>query len=125
MPVIQSQVRRGLLLRGFAAYLFVFSLLAAASLPGFASEADENANPHVKAGEVIFKRRCLVCHSKKPGDTTPFGPPNLYRAFKGPSALSTKAAANIIAHGKSRMPAWGTVLSKSDINDVITYIRAQ
>jgi mono/diheme cytochrome c family protein len=39
--------------------------------------------------------------------------------------MSTTAAANIIVHGKGTMPAWGGILSKSDINDVIAYLRTR
>src|SRR5277367_2514131 len=31
-----------------------------------------------KQGETIFKAQCIGCHNKQPGDTAPFGPPNLH-----------------------------------------------
>ena len=125
MPVICSQRRRVQILHQIAALVFASVLLFPANISASSGETEQSASPQVKAGEAIFKKRCLVCHNKQPGDTAPFGPPNLYVAFKGPSALSTKAAANIIAHGKATMPAWGGILSKSDINNVIAYLRAR
>ncbi len=41
-----------------------------------------------KQGETIFKAQCIGCHNKQPGDTTPFGPPNLHGII-GTNSAST------------------------------------
>ena len=105
MQVICSQGRRMQMVYLIAAFVFASALLFPANMSASSGETEPSASPQVKAGEAIFKKRCLVCHNKQPGDNAPFGPPNLYVAFKGPSALSTKAATNIITHGKATMPA--------------------
>jgi hypothetical protein len=53
----------------------------------------------------------------------PFGPRNLHDIFRGPSAITTKQAEEIITHGKASMPAWGAVLTHSDIDAVIDYLK--
>lgn len=125
MRVISFQARKVQMLHWIAACLFVLTLMYSTRASASSSETEQSAKPQVKAGEAIFMKRCLVCHNKQPGDTAPFGPPNLYVAFKGPTAISTKEATNIITHGKATMPAWAGILSKSDINNVIAYLRAR
>ena len=104
-----------------AAVLAVFALPFCmtnlhAAVPGSMSQ-------RARRGEVIFQQRCAGCHHKQPGDTTPFGPPNLHESFRRASPLTTKEAVDIIANGKGTMPGWGKVLSKSDIDDVIAYLK--
>ena len=125
MPAVCSQWRRVQISSWLIAFVLASAFLFPANMSASSRETEQNASPQVKAGEAIFKQRCLVCHNKQPGDSAPFGPPNLYGKFKGPSAMSTKEAVNIIAHGKATMPAWGGILSKSDINNVIAYLRAR
>jgi mono/diheme cytochrome c family protein len=89
----------------------------------FAVEPD--AAPAVKQGKDIFNTRCIVCHNKQPGDTTPFGPPNLYTVFRGHPPLSTAQAETIVINGKGQMPSFKTVLSKTEIRSVIAYLRSR
>ena len=104
---------------------------ALAAVLFFASQAlsspaqpPQSSPPAFKHGESIFTTRCIVCHNKKPGDNTPFGPPNLYHVFGAkPPLLTTAQAEQIIIHGKGQMPAWGSTLSNTDIHDVIEYLR--
>lgn len=99
-------------------------LLTAASLrPSTAAAAETSSR--AKRGEAIFQQRCVVCHNKQPGDTTPFGPPNLYGVFRGPHALTTAQARTIITNGKASMPAWGKILTSSDISNVIAYLKTR
>jgi mono/diheme cytochrome c family protein len=79
----------------------------------------------IEGGEKIFNQRCASCHNKAVGDDSPFGAPNLHGIFKGPSAITPAEAATIIVKGKNSMPGWGTVLTKSDVGDVIAYLRTQ
>jgi mono/diheme cytochrome c family protein len=98
-------------------------LISCAGLVASSAAGADASSGHAKHGQAIFKERCIACHNKQPGDTTPFGPPNLNGIFRGPSHMSTKDAVNIIENGKSPMPGFGTVLTKNDVNDLIAYLR--
>ena len=93
------------------------------SSTAFAVEPDA-AGAAVKQGNEIFHKRCIVCHNKQPGDNTPFGPPNLYTAFRGHSALSTAQAENIVTNGRGQMPPFKSVLTRTEIRSVIAYLRS-
>jgi mono/diheme cytochrome c family protein len=100
-------------------------MTALVTLPPPTSAAADTVSSRARHGEVIFKQRCISCHNKQPGDTSPFGPPNLSGIFRGPTPITIKQATDIIANGKATMPGWGTVLSKSDIGDVIAYLKTK
>lgn len=87
--------------------------------------ATEPSSISAKHGSAIFHQRCIGCHQQQPNDSLPFGPPNLYMAFRGQSAISSHEAEAIITQGKGTMPAFGSVLSKSDIRSVIVYLRSK
>lgn len=110
-------------LRWLALAVLPLLLFCGAELHGSAVETHRPLGPEAKRGKAIFQQRCIACHNKLPGQSAPFGPPNLYGIFKGPSAITTKQAEEIITHGKGAMPAWGTVLTHSDIEAVIAYLR--
>lgn len=98
-------------------------MLGTANLRPSPAMAAESSSARVKQGETIFKEKCVGCHNKQPGDTTPFGPPNLNGIFKGPTPLSTKKAEDVITNGTTTMPGWGKVLTKDDIGNVIAYLK--
>jgi len=85
--------------------------------------AAEPATPSTRRGEEVFQKRCVACHNKKPGDDVPFGPPNLYSAFHRTPPLSEREAETTIRDGKGNMPAFGAILSASEIRSVIAYLR--
>jgi len=90
-----------------------------------ASASTEPANTDaVKQGDEIFHQRCIVCHNKQPGDNTPFGPPNLYKVFGShPPMLTPQQAETIVVHGRAQMPAFGTILTRTEIRSVLAYLR--
>jgi mono/diheme cytochrome c family protein len=108
------------------------ALFLTVSLTGFSQDADRPAEvekPAATAGEAkkgdqIFKTKCIICHNKLPGDNSAFGPPNLFEAFKS-NAITPPQAEQIIVHGKGQMPAFGTILTKSDMQSVIAYLKAE
>jgi mono/diheme cytochrome c family protein len=108
--------------------LIVFSiasmlfLLWTVELSGQSPASDSSSSAGAKHGDQIFHQRCATCHNKQPGDTAPFGPPNLYDVFRS-SSLSEKQAETIILQGKGAMPAFNGILSRSDIRSVISYLR--
>lgn len=77
----------------------------------------------VKRGNVLFQQKCVGCHNKQPGDTGPFGPPNLHGIFRQ-KLLTPEQACNIIRHGRGSMPAFGT-LSDSQIESLLAYLKEQ
>jgi mono/diheme cytochrome c family protein len=104
-------------------------LIAAGALIGFADTAKPVMNAKAKRGSAIFQQNCVSCHNKQPGDTTPFGPPNLHGIFSSKSMVSppiTPAQAQeTIKKGLPPMPAFGSILTEGQISDVIAYLKAQ
>ena len=110
----------------FTYSLALFTLALPLLVAGQSNEPKAGSSVPVvsaKKGGMIFQQRCFMCHNKQPGDDSPAGPPNLYMAFRGNPPLSAKEAEMIVTHGKDQMPAFGAVLSKSDIRSVIAYLR--
>jgi mono/diheme cytochrome c family protein len=123
-----SQPRRW---RESVLFASVAALFLTVSLSGISQEAEkpaESAPPAAatgaaKKGAQIFNTRCIICHNKQPGDNSPFGPPNLFIAFKT-QAITPPQAQQIITHGKGLMPAFATILTKGDMANVIAYLKA-
>jgi mono/diheme cytochrome c family protein len=103
--------------------------IMATTLIGFADTAPAPAmNAKAKRGAAIFQQNCVSCHNKQPGDTTPFGPPNLHGIFGSkPLAppVTPAQATDTIKKGKAPMPAFGGILSDAQISDLIAYLKAQ
>jgi len=90
-------------------------------------EQDDAPSPkmRIEEGEQIFHQRCAGCHTKAVGDTSPFGPPNLHGIFRGKSAITITEATTAIVKGKNSMPGWGNVLTRSEVSNVVAYLRTQ
>jgi mono/diheme cytochrome c family protein len=82
-----------------------------------------------KRGAAIFQQNCVSCHNKQPGDSTPFGPPNLHGIFSPKPLVSPPVtpaqATDIIRKGIAPMPAFGAILTDAQINDLIAYLKVQ
>lgn len=76
-----------------------------------------------KNGRALFQQSCAGCHNKQPGDTTPFGPPNLHGIFQK-KVLTPTQARKIIRHGKGGMPSFGS-LRDSQIDSLLAYLKTQ
>lgn len=104
-------------------------LFLTASLAGISQAAEKpaaSAKPAAgaaKKGAQIFQTKCIICHNKQPGDNSPFGPPNLFEAFKS-KAITPPQAEQIITHGKGLMPSFANILTKGDMANVIAYLKA-
>lgn len=122
----QSRIRReGTVFALAAALFFAVAVVGAAQdedKPAEISQHAASAAGATKKGDEIFHTRCLICHNKQPGDSSPFGPPNLFQVFKT-RAITAPQAEQIISKGKGPMPAFGTVLSKGDVQSVIAYLK--
>lgn len=104
--------------------------IMATNLIGFAGTATAPVmNAKAKRGAAVFQQNCVSCHNKQPGDTTPFGPPNLHGIFSGKPLVTPPVtpaqATDIIKKGKAPMPAFGSVLTEAQIRDLIAYLKAQ
>lgn len=120
-----SPLRPASLQFALIACLFWATLLSSARLTQAAPAPKDQPVASAKAGSAIFHKRCIVCHNKQPGDTSPFGPPNLYIVFRHPAKLTAQQAEEIVTHGRGQMPTFGQILSKSEIRNVIAYLRTR
>jgi mono/diheme cytochrome c family protein len=82
-----------------------------------------DTSPDPARGALIYDQTCSICHGQK-GQGTELAP-----ALNDPERLSKLNDAwyrNTIAHGRPAkgMPTWGTVLSPSQINDLVALIAA-
>jgi mono/diheme cytochrome c family protein len=81
-------------------------------------------NPRVAQGDAIFHKQCINCHNKQPGDTSPFGPPNLHGVFHNKDLNITPVdAQTIITNGKGNMPTFGKTLTKAEIQSVVAFLK--
>jgi mono/diheme cytochrome c family protein len=110
--------------------LAVAGSIMATNLIGFADTATPGAmNAKAKRGAAVFQQNCVSCHNKQPGDSTPFGPPNLHGIFSSKPLvtppITPAQATDVIKKGKAPMPAFGSLLTDAQIGDVIAYLKAQ
>jgi mono/diheme cytochrome c family protein len=104
--------------------------ILATNLIGFADTATPPAmNAKAKRGAAVFQQNCVSCHNKQPGDSTPFGPPNLHGIFSSKPMvtppITPAQATDVIKKGKTPMPAFGSLLTEAQISDLIAYLKAQ
>jgi mono/diheme cytochrome c family protein len=103
--------------------------MVAGNVIGFADTAKPQMNANAKRGATVFQQNCVSCHNKQPNDTTPFGPPNLHGIFSAKPLVSPSItpaqATETIKNGKAPMPAFGSILTPAQINELIAYLKAQ
>jgi mono/diheme cytochrome c family protein len=114
----------------FVAYSLALLLSIPAALlagsVGIAVAQKPPAGGKAKLGETIFKAQCIGCHNKQPGDTTPFGPPNLHGIIgSAPPHITSQEAAATIKAGKGIMPPFDSKLTPQDISNVVAYLKTQ
>ena len=99
----------------------------AAAIPGSSDVSHPALSGAARRGETIFRQHCVLCHDKRPGDTSPFGPPNLHGIFRAsaPMRITPRQAVATISDGKGNMPAFGKTLSRSQIQSLISYLKTQ
>src|SRR4249919_3929347 len=127
-------LRRAFLLAGCLAAVGVTAgMLLAGQAGGSGARkvaATQQVDPHVAMGAHLFVQfACSACHGVQGrGGLSPFVPA-LQPIHKG---LTVKALTQIITHGlgesanpkRPYMPVWGPVISKSQVADLVAYIRA-
>jgi mono/diheme cytochrome c family protein len=103
--------------------------LGVSSVIGYADTAKPPMNAKAKRGAAIFQQNCVSCHNKQPDDSTPFGPPNLHGIFSSKPMVSPPVtvaqATETIKNGKAPMPAFASLLTEAQINDLIAYLKTQ
>ena len=103
--------------------------MVVSNVVGFADTAKPVMNAKAKRGAAIFQQNCVSCHNKQPDDATPFGPPNLHGIFGSNSkvhpAITPAQAEEFIKKGAAPMPAFGSILTEAQINDLIAYLKVQ
>lgn len=104
--------------------LAVLAVLTLVNVLGFADTSKPATSAKAKRGDALFHKQCVSCHNKQVGDTTPFGPPNLHGIFQN-STLTPVQAESIIKGGRNAMPAFGNMLTNSQIDDLIAYLKTQ
>jgi mono/diheme cytochrome c family protein len=115
--------------RGLLAVCFLATAgaLAVGNVIGFADTAKPVMNAKAKRGAAVFQQNCVSCHNKQPDDSTPFGPPNLHGIFSSKPMVTppiTQAQAiETIKNGKAPMPAFSSILTEAQINDLIAYLK--
>jgi mono/diheme cytochrome c family protein len=122
--LLSERVRLGL------GILVTAGAIVATSLIGFADTAKPPVmSAKAKRGAAIFQQNCVSCHNKQPDDATPFGPPNLHGLFSSKPmvhpALTPAQAEEFIKKGAAPMPAFGSILTEAQINDLIAYLKVQ
>jgi len=125
-----SQLFRESLTTRFAAYSFALLLtvtgIFATGMGSTAVAQKPAASAKAKQGETVFKAQCIGCHNKQPGDSTPFGPPNLHGIIGNtPPQVTPQDAATTIKNGKGVMPPFAGKLTTQDINNLVAYLKTQ
>lgn len=89
------------------------------SRPEFARAAS------AKSGAATYAGKCAMCHAEDGSGNTPMGKNLKLRDLRSKEvqAQSDKQLYDIIAKGKSPMPGYEGQLGKSDIQDLVAYIR--
>ena len=102
------------------ASLTVFSVLVAGAwllMPAYTTQA-KNAAP-------TYDAKCAMCHGKDGSGNTPMGKnmkvPDL--TSKAVQSKSNAVLYNVIDKGKGVMPAYGSQMSKTEINQMVMYVR--
>jgi cytochrome c6 len=97
----------------------VAALAIGFSLPPLARAAS------AKSGAATFASKCAMCHAKDGSGNSPMGKNLKLRDLRSKEvqAQSDKQLYDVIANGKSPMPGYDGQLSKSDIEDLVAFIR--
>ena len=119
----EQRVRYGI------SFIVVAGVFVLASVLGLADTTKPAMNARAKQGAVIFQQHCVTCHNKQPDDASPFGPPNLHGIFSAKpltkKPVTPLQAKQIIKNGFAPMPPFQGVLSNTQIDELIAYLKVQ
>ncbi len=76
-------------------------------------------------GESTYKAKCAMCHAADGSGNTPMGKKLKLRDLRSPEVQKQSEAKleEIIAKGKSPMPAYEKQLDEKKIDEVVAYLR--
>ena len=102
-----------------------FFLLTGCNAQRRKSDAELGLNPQQAAGRRVFDYDCARCHEAY--SSRGLQCPSLEHIFKKqylPSGLPANDArvTEVIQYGKSKMPAFGNVLSQQQIKNLLVYL---
>jgi len=101
--------------------LLIASAVCASPRTQAQSSADKNTAA-VHAGQDIYTRKCLQCHSVNEGEVR-LGP-SLYGEMRKPKPKkSASEVRTILENGKGKMPSFQDKLTKQDIDNLLAYLR--
>lgn len=103
------------------ACFFVAPILLAAAGTGTNTDAAD-----AKEGQKIFANHCAICHHAHSTETK-VGPglKGLFKKakLKTGAAVTESSVRQLIENGHGGMPAWKSVLSKDQIDDLVAYLK--
>lgn len=108
----------------FPVALLVLVVLFFMVLRAAPAQDDDAKRAQVSKGGKLFEGECASCHSVKPEDASPFGPPMLAGLFGDKSKTTPKQAEEIIRKGQGAMPAYGATLSDEQIDSLLAYLKS-
>lgn len=82
-------------------------------------------NGNSDEGKKIFSTKCVTCHGQDGSGNTSVGKSLKAADLRSPD-VQKKADADFYAqveNGKGKMPPFGKALNKTQINDVVAYVR--
>ena len=120
MPRIEPSLAKSRNRRLVVAVLAGASVFALASSIGIVAGKEKPTAANIKQGDET-STRCVRCHNKLPGNTSPFGPPNLYDVFQN-HKLTLAQAIYTVHHGKGQMPVFGSTITDAEITDIVAYL---
>ena len=105
-------------------YISLALLIAAAGCNSSKSEVATNLTAQQIEGQQIFNQTCAVCHRN--GEHGP----NLVGLYKKPymsngMPVNDDRVRDTIRMGRAMMPAFGDVLNKQQLEDVIAYLHVK
>ena len=89
------------------------------------SSALSAGSPPAGEGESTYKAKCVMCHAADGSGDTPMGKKLKLKDLRSPVVQKQSDAklAEIIAKGKSPMPAYEKQLDKKKTDEVVAYLR--
>ncbi len=106
--------------RGAIALLFI--VMFALTCWGQEKQSSDSLPLNIGSGRRLVHASCETCHSISPGKVS-IGP-NLFGEIEGEHPRNNAAQVSmIVKNGKNKMPAFGDVLTKTDIDCIVAYLK--
>ena len=102
----------------FFAFLLIFSFTVFRPSAALATNSSERG--------TLFKSKCVMCHGPDGSGNTPIGKATGITDLRSAQVqkLSNSQLSAIISNGKGKMPAFGSSLSKPQIDELVAFIRS-